>query len=82
MQSLPADALPGLRESLVKCINMQPSEQQAVTSQLCIAMSALIVQWTEWPDVLQYLGDHLGTNMVVNLPLVLLSRQVHMQDKD
>ena len=32
--------------------------------QLCIAMSALVLQWTEWEDVLQYLGDCAQVNML------------------
>jgi len=35
-----------------------------VSLQLCIAMSALVLQWTEWEDVLQYLGDCAQVNML------------------
>ena len=30
---------------------------QAVSVQLCIALSALVLQWTRWQDVLQDLGE-------------------------
>lgn len=56
-QSLSADALPGLRDSLTSCINRHSAEMQAASVQLCIALSALVLQWTEWQDVLQHLGE-------------------------
>ena len=57
MQTLPSDALPSLRETLVNCINRHSADLQPVSVQLCIAMSALVLQWTQWEDVLPFLGD-------------------------
>ena len=57
MQSLPADSLPGLRDTLANCINRHAAAMQAVSVQLCIALSALVLQWTQWQDVLQDLGE-------------------------
>ncbi|KAL0040657.1 hypothetical protein WJX79_000805 [Trebouxia sp. C0005] len=67
-QSLPPGALPALRDSLADCINRHSAELQPVSLQLCIAMSALVLHWTEWEDVLQYLGRRLtASNMLLLL---------------
>ena len=57
LQSLPQDSLPSFRDALIKCINSH-SAAAPVALQLCIAMSALVLQWTDWQDVLPYLGEH------------------------
>lgn len=59
LQSLPQHTWPALRETLVNCINKHSAEQQPVSLQLCIALSALVLQWPQWEDVLQYLGEHI-----------------------
>jgi len=64
-QSLAPGTLPALRDSLANGINRHSAELQPVSLQLCIAMSALVLQWTEWEDVLQYLGDCAQVNMIV-----------------
>jgi hypothetical protein len=51
---------------LANAINMHSAELQAVSLQLCIAMSALVLQWTEWENVLQDLGDCAQVNMIVS----------------
>ena len=56
LQSLPQGAWSGLRETLVKCINTH-SANQPVSTQLSIAMSALILQWTQWEAVLPFIGE-------------------------
>lgn len=56
--------LPALRDSLADSINRHSADLQPVSLQLCIAMSALVLQWTEWEDVLQYLGDCAQVNML------------------
>lgn len=57
LQTLPQDAWPGLRQTLANCINTHSASNQPVTTQLCIAMSALILQWTYWDSVLLDLGE-------------------------
>ncbi|DBB07782.1 TPA: Nuclear import receptor [Trebouxia sp. C0006] len=67
-QSLAPGTLPALRDSLANGINRHSAELQPVSLQLCIAMSALVLQWTEWEDVLQYLGCRLtASNMLLLL---------------
>ncbi|KAL0028373.1 hypothetical protein WJX77_002612 [Trebouxia sp. C0004] len=67
-QSLASGSLPALRDSLANGINRHSAELQPVSLQLCIAMSALVLQWTEWVDVLQYLGCRLtASNMLMLL---------------
>ena len=57
LQTLPQDARPGLRDTLASCINKHVPSNQPASFQLCIAMSALVLQWSEWNDVLSYLGE-------------------------
>lgn len=57
LRTLPQGARPGLRDSLATCINKHISSNQHASLQLCIAMSALVLQWSEWNDVLSYLGE-------------------------
>ena len=57
LQTLSQDAWPGLRDTLASCINKHLSSNQPASIQLCIAMSALILQWSQWNDVLSYLGE-------------------------
>ncbi|KAL3139646.1 Nuclear import receptor [Trebouxia sp. C0009 RCD-2024] len=67
LQTLPQDAWPGLRQTLANCINTHSASNQPVTTQLCIAMSALILQWTYWDSVLLDLGHSLSTFSMIML---------------
>lgn len=56
LHSLPQDSLPSFRDALIECINSHGTTAP-VALQLTIAMSALVLQWTDWQDVLPYLGE-------------------------
>lgn len=57
LKTLSADVWPGLRDALASCINKQLPSNRIVSVQLCTAMSALVLQWSQWDDVLSYLGE-------------------------
>lgn len=57
LQTLPQDAWPGLRDTLASCIHKHVPSNQPASIQLCIAMSALVLQWSQWNNVLSYLGE-------------------------
>lgn len=57
LQTLPQDAWPGLRDVIASCINKQLPSNRIAAIQLCTAMSALVLQWSQWNDVLSYLGE-------------------------
>ena len=80
LHTLPQDAWPGLRDTLANCINTHSISHQPVSTQLSIAMSALILRWPQWEDVLPYLGDMLR---YLQAPVSFAHRlftQVDMQD--
>lgn len=54
-QTLAKDSLPGFRDALLECINSL-STFRPIAVQLCIALSALVLQWTDW-QVLAYVGE-------------------------
>ena len=54
-QTLPQDSLPSFRDALIECINSY-SSTVPVALQLCIALSALVLYWKDWQDVLTYVG--------------------------
>ena len=74
LQTLPQDVRPGLRDTLVSCINKHISSNQPASLQLCIAMSALVLQWSEWNDVLSYLGEAKVPRLQLLLHYVLYNQ--------
>ena len=85
LQSLPSDSLPGLRDTVTSCMKRQSAETQAVSVQLCIAMSALVLQWTEWQDVLQHLGTFDLHFSILLLSIMLpsfMSHEEYMKRQD
>lgn len=84
-QTLPEGSLPGFRDALVGCINSF-STLLPVALQLCIALSALVLHWTDWEDVLAHLGKHStkhpGSLLVLQLQLQhAISRMTALQGR-
>lgn len=71
LQTLPQDAWPGLRQTLASCINNYSASNQPVAIQLCIAMSALILHWTQWDGVLLDLGEANTKPATLAAPCIL-----------